>query len=210
MPILPLQGPGQVLQAVAVARTAASVASVAFSKLLQAASAENSAQGQAGDARKAGGGGSPSRTAGRQPVDTSQAAEKLRTRTAELIESFHSQLSRLLAENGVDVSGGVTLSLDTLGSLRVESEHVDGPVIETVLAAHPKLGRVFRQIELNAQLLQLLDASASVGSGHGDTDAANTGSASGPLPAGTIPADGLALKLYLDGEQARVALVSKN
>jgi hypothetical protein len=128
------------------------MASGAFANLLAAfrpdAKPPASADGTGSSAATAGGGAGSLSTA-----DLENAETKLRGRLDSLLAGFQSALFGMMSEKGVDLTAGVTLEADGLGSLRVVGDHPHKGIIETTLAGHSELAELFRQIEANASVL---------------------------------------------------------
>ena len=185
MSILPLQSPGQALHAAAAAASAATVAKGMFANLLTAFRDEQATEeGISMAAVPTSAAATPGADASASSAATlMNAAQKLRGRVDSLLSGFHSGLHRLLSEKGVDLSGGVTLEADSLGSLRVVGDHPHKGIIETTLAAHPELVDLFRQVEADSSLLGALRrATASPQSGaSAGLDLDSTAAAQGPL-----------------------------
>lgn len=165
MPIPPVQAAGLLLTAAPLAEAALSAASAAFADLLAAATS-NRASGDLPDSAEAG--ATPfgleglSASALGQRTQIASAAGSLRSETNELLRRFHDLLRDLLAEHDIDPAGGFELFVDSAGEIRVAGSHPEAARIESLLAAEPKLRRLFGRIAANANLLRALDEAAAV------------------------------------------------
>ena len=156
MSILPLASPGQAFGVAAAAGSAASLAGGAFADLLSAFRLKPAASKAQPVSPEAASPAVESASTATRAARLQDAEEKVRGRLDSLLASFCSAIRQALSEKGVDVSQGVTLEGDSLGSLRIVGDNVEKGLLETTLAGRPELAQMFQQIEANASLLDAI------------------------------------------------------
>ena len=90
------------------------------------------------------------------PTSKANEIESQQEQTEEAIRALAAKLKQVLAENGIDVSGGIALQLDALGTIRAEDNHPNAAEIETLLAREIDLTNQFREVAARTEFMQRL------------------------------------------------------
>lgn len=158
MMIPPLQAVGQALAAGAAARTAASAVSGTFARLLDSAPEPSSSAAEAPAERESPAESDPpAETSGPPAADGSLNVPALKQQTEGLIRAFHGRVQKLARENGIDLAGGVHLTLDDFGRIQVSGGHPQKEQLEQLLETRPELGQMLQSIATRSRLLQTID-----------------------------------------------------
>lgn len=140
MTVPPLVALGTAMGAGAAAGSAVRTAGEGFASMLRAA---------------LGGGGKPAAASSAKPPESAAGAtskESLRAALERDVSRFGRDLAALFAREGI-AAGGVSLSLDALGKVRVQGDHREKARIEALFAAKTELAEFFRTLAARAEAL---------------------------------------------------------
>jgi len=150
MSLPPVQSISQLFAAGTAVQSAATATSAKFADLLRPAllkSSEDSAEvGKKSEISELSSGS----------VSFQQNVSHLKAQTDAKTQSLQKQLLQLLEKNGIDLSGGLNLQLDSLGNVRVAGDHPAKAEIESLFARNDELADAFRSLANNAKFTNSL------------------------------------------------------
>jgi hypothetical protein len=132
---------------------------------------------------------SPAQSSARQlhlPDGSQVDIGQLRASAKSDLKQIQSRLTAAAAQNGIDISGGVSLQIDANGAAHVSGPNPQQSAINTLIAADSQLDSLVASAAQKARILQAADGVSGSGNAAQQTFETALASLSGPLSTATL------------------------